>query len=48
MAMQVQTNMPIILFVAVNTVRVIGESEVMEEFLKSSENHATVLFTFPV
>lgn len=36
------------MFVAVNSVRVIGESNIMEEFLKLSENHVTVFVMFPV
>ena len=32
----------LVMFVAVNSVRVIGESIIMEEFLKLSENHVTV------
>ena len=36
------------MFVAVNSVRVVGESNIMEEFLKLSENHVTVFVMFPV
>ena len=35
----------LVMFVAVNSVRVIGESNIMEEYLKLSENHVTVFVT---